>query len=95
MQFLGDSPEHGWVRETRVFPYTSPGDYNNIIDDLTVKSKKTNMKVPRVEIPSRLSFVNALLCCFFLFFCKLSVLLQLFYFGVKLQFTRGFFMQIH
>lgn len=53
VQFLGDSPEHGWVRESRVFPFNSPEDYDKIIKNLLSKSKKSSVKVPRMEIPAR------------------------------------------
>jgi len=53
VQFLGDRPERGWILETRVFPYEGPDDYTRIIDELTAKSKKFPVKVPKVDVPER------------------------------------------
>jgi len=54
VQFLGDSPEHSWIRFTRIFPYNSPADYLTIIQDITEKNKRnSSMKVPRINIPPR------------------------------------------
>nr|XP_018670067.1 histone-lysine N-methyltransferase NSD2 isoform X4 [Ciona intestinalis]XP_026692898.1 histone-lysine N-methyltransferase NSD2 isoform X4 [Ciona intestinalis] len=54
VQFLGDSPERGWVTEQRIFAYKSAEDYDVIIGDIINKQKKLTKKVPKSEIPIRL-----------------------------------------
>ncbi|XP_076824009.1 uncharacterized protein LOC143470047 isoform X2 [Clavelina lepadiformis] len=54
VQFLGDSPERGWITENRVFPFADPSDYERIIKELAIKHKKVRSKIPRLEIPIRL-----------------------------------------
>ena len=58
VQFLGSSPERGWISSKRIFTYTGRSDYEEIITKMiaeahAVNKKSKNKKAPKLEIPNR------------------------------------------
>lgn len=50
VQFFGDSPEHAWVKESRVFKFSGKSDYEDLVRSI---AKRTPKRPPKVEISSR------------------------------------------
>ncbi|XP_039261360.2 histone-lysine N-methyltransferase NSD2-like [Styela clava] len=50
VQFFGDSPEHAWVNDSRVFKFSNKDEYEDLVKSI---AKRTQKRPPKVEISSR------------------------------------------